>query len=778
MTRRLGLFGCAWLALAWTASPMTAAPTPVITEPAFDGQVISAYDVHMVAAFSDETQEAHHVCSDWEIRTIYSDQAVWTASCVTGTLKVHIHLGDGQFVGLLEGRHELNAGGQYKLRVRFLGDADPPGSDWSAWAERLFVTTPANAIQPLILSDVSETPAPRWRDDSGQDLVLPAGSPSAVLHLEVPGTGTLLELARGDDDSGYRVANPPALSTHGPMHVYCGSGGAALSLPASYVAFTDGSGQDREVALPPIALSPGQAAGFWIDDAGDAFAADAVPAMAAAPDFTTQVAAARIPWAVRQPGYRIERFATGFQLPVNIAFLTNPGPGTEDPFLYVTELYGTVRMVTRGGVISSFATGLLNFDPTGPFPGSGEKGLAGIVVDATSGDVFVSAVEAVPPVTDFHYPRVIRLHSSDGGLTAASRSTILDLPNEPVGPSHQISNLSIGPDGKLYVHIGDGTLTTPAEDLTSARGKILRINLDGSAPLDNPFYDAADGISTTDLIYAYGFRNPFGGAWRALDGAHWEVENGPNWDRLAKIVAGRNYMWDGTNESMATFAAYVWKPSTAPVNIAFVQSSTFSGSGFPAEKMDHAFVTESGPTYAPGPQELGKRISEFVLDAGGNLVADPLPLVEYIGAGRATAAALAAGPDGLYFSGLYKDFGAASGVEPGATIFRVRYTGIADFTADAPEIIAGTAVTFKDRSDVPAAAAWHWDFGDGTESDERNPVHEYNYGGTFDVRLTVAGAGGDAVHQKPGFVVVQPAARPVTRVGLPGEATQVLQSRP
>jgi hypothetical protein len=64
------------------------------------------------------------------------------------------------------------------------------------------------------------------------------------------------------------------------------------------------------------------------------------------------------------------------------------------------------------------------------------------------------------------------------------------------------------------------------------------------------------------------------------------------------------------------------------------------------------------------------------------------------------------------------------------------------------------------------------------QSDERNPVHEYKYGGIFDVRLTVAGAGGDAVHQKPGFIVVQPPARPVTRGGLPGAATQLLESRP
>ena len=207
---------------------------------------------------------------------------------------------------------------------------------------------------------------------------------------------------------------------------------------------------------------------------------------------------------------------------------------------------------------------------------------------------------------------------------------------------------------------------------------------------------------------------------------------------------------------MANFAAYNWPVSPAPVNIAFIQPSTFGGSGFPAEKTDHAFVTESGPTYSPGPQDLGKQISEFVFDADGNLLVGPLPLIEYIGAGRATATALAAGPDGLYFADLYKDFGAASPTDRGANVFRIRYTGVADFSADATAVVAGTAVAFQDLSVVPAPTAWHWDFGDGTTSDERNPVHAYAWPATFDVRLTVTGAGGETARQKAGFVVVGP----------------------
>jgi hypothetical protein len=109
------------------------------------------------------------------------------------------------------------------------------------------------------------------------------------------------------------------------------------------------------------------------------------------------------------------------------------------------------------------------------------------------------------------------------------------------------------------------------------------------------------------------------------------------------------------------------------VNITFVQRETFNGSRFPASKMDHAFVSESGPTYANGPQMRGKRIVEFVLDANGNRVSGPTTLVEYRGTGQGSVVGLAAGPDGLYFTEMYEDSGAGGPTAPGARIFRVRY---------------------------------------------------------------------------------------------------------
>jgi glucose/arabinose dehydrogenase len=396
-----------------------------------------------------------------------------------------------------------------------------------------------------------------------------------------------------------------------------------------------------------------------------------------------------IAWTVTQPDYAVEVFATGFELPVNIAFVPNPGPNPNDIFFYVTELYGRIKVVTRDGTVTDYYSGALNTPPSGEFPGSGEKGLTGIVVDPATGDVFASMLYDADGVPDGpSYPKVVRYQSHSNGRIADNATTILDMVGENMFESHQISHLSIGPDGKLYVHMGDGFSSWTAQDLDYFRGKILRLNLDGSPATDNPFYDPADGIDSRDYVFAYGFRNPFGGAWRAADGFLYTVENGPSIDRFAKVVRGRNYLWDGTDDSMFNFAIYNWSPAVAPVNVAFIETATFNGSRFPLEKMDHAFVTESGPTWATGPVgEFGKRISEFALDSNGNL-ADGYPqtLIEYSGTGKATAAGLAAGPDGLYFTDLYVDQEFDTAVARGANVLRIKYVGTLPIPPQPPPV--------------------------------------------------------------------------------------------
>lgn len=720
-----------------TATALAGIPnTPVITSPPSDGAIVNGADVHMeTGPFSDSGGDTH-LNSDWQIWSVGAgSNTVWIENAATGTDKLHTHLGQGSFVNALAGQTQLAYDTDYRLKVRHRDN----NNEVSAFAERFFHTAPATAILPLLLEDAASSPAPTWKDDSNANVILAASGPPS-LFLESTNSETVLEF-RGANGVTNLVFNPPALSTDKIMRLRVAGN---VSLPASTIVFTDEHGIGHTIYLPAIATATDT--NLTIAANGSTYYGD---------DFSNLARSTPVPWTVDQPGFQVDVVATGFQLPIGIAFVPNPGSQTNSPYFYVAELYGNIKVVTRDGTVSDYATHLLNFNPTGVFPGSGELGLCGILVDPNNGDVLAGLVNSTIPGNDSadKYPRIIRLHSTDGGLTASSTNSILDMTGEVQGPAHQISNLTIGPDGKLYAHNGDGMNTPNAQNLNSYQGKILRMNLDGTAPTDNPFYNAGNGINSADYVFVYGLRNPFGGDWRTQDGFHYEVENGPNTDRFARVVSGRNYLWDGSNTSMTNYAIYNWGGATAPVHVQFIQTSKFGGSGFPSDKFDHAFVTESGATYATGPQATGKRITEFVLDSSGSLVSGPIPVIHYNGSGKATAAGMAAGPDGLYFTDLYND-AATVATNRGADVLRIKFVGTADFISNIAGGKAPLVVQFTDTSNVPSPSAWLWDFGDGGTSTLQNPSHTYTVDGSYNVRLTVTGANGQSVIQKNAYIIV------------------------
>jgi len=690
---------------------------PQITEPAADGAVVNPADVHMeTGPFSDPDGGDQHLCTEWEIWTLAPLERVWVTACADGVERLHAHLGDGIFENSHAGRSDLAADAQFVLRVRHRDDSGDPGTQWSPVSERAFRTGSSTQAFPLELEDVSPAPAPRWIvAATGDDVILPVQNLRPRVWLE-SAAGDLLLAIEGGAGSGNTITNPPALSRHVPVRVRIDGGSQPFSLPATDLLFVDEHCGTHHLLLPAATIVPGAMHAYWVSDSGAIYlglVAETVP------NFTTLARGLDLPWSPRREGFRVEVFAGGLQLPVSLAFAPHPGPDPSDPFLYVTELYGTIRVVTRDRTVGTYVSGLLDFDPAGGIPGTGAQGLTGLAVDPATGDLFASMLYAPAANPSAHFPKIVRFTSQDGGRTAASQSTVLDMVGEVQGQSHQISNLTITPDGKLLCHMGDGFVSATALDLDSFRGKILRLNLDGSPPADNPFHDAADGISARDYVFAYGVRNPFGGDWRFADGSHYAVENGPSVDRFARIAAGGNLGWDGTDASMANLAIWNWSPACAPVNLAFVQPETFGGSGFPAGMMGHAFVSESGPTYAQGPQVRGKRVTEWILDASGQLVAGSIPFLEYAGTGRATAGGLEAGPDGLYMTELFADLGTAP-ASPGARILRIHFDPGADCNEngvdDVCDIAGGASADLNGNwtPDECESSATPVCFGDGT----------------------------------------------------------------
>lgn len=684
--------------LSWSFTENSSPPTgnsspaaPTINEPSADGLVLNPFDVHMeTSVFSDADVGDQHLCTDWEIWSISPSERVWLGSCVTGPEAVHAHLADGAFIGSLAGETALDGNTSYRLRVRHSDDSGDPITRWSPWTERLFVTGAQTSIFPLEVDDAIVPPQPVWRTTGGAEVVLPSGFTPANLSLENP-TGAPILTVAGFDDAVNTVIDADELPEHEALRVRISGGSTGVVLPESDFTFTDHECESHTILLPAISLGLSQSIDFWVSFDGSTY--DATPAQTE-PDFSTLARGQDFPWVV-QEGFEIDVFASGLRLPVNIAFVPNPAPGPDAAFLYVTELYGAIKVVTRSGAVSDYAANLLDYTPSGAFPGSGEQGLTGICVDPATGDVFAAMLYDSMAFPGTGYPKVVRLSSNDGGLTAATQTTILDMFGESQGQSHQISHLELHPDGKLRVHMGDGFVASTAQQASSFRGKILRVNLDGTAPTDNPFYNAGNGIGARDYQWVTGVRNPFGGSYRYTDGDYYVVENGPSVDRFARVSAGINMGWNGSDASMQINALYNWFPATGPVNLAFVEPQVFGGSGFPALFQGRGYVTESGPTYAAGAQALGKRISQWRFDTG-NPVLDPDDpyLAEYVGTGRATAVGLAAGPDGLYMTELYADDGGFP-TQSGARLLRIRHTGGGDCNengvSDVCEIATGEA---------------------------------------------------------------------------------------
>lgn len=120
----------------------------------------------------------------------------------------------------------------------------------------------------------------------------------------------------------------------------------------------------------------------------------------------------------------------------------------------------------------------------------------------------------------------------------------------PSGGDHHGGRVLFGPDGRLYLSIGDEDVPADATRLATTAGKILRMTASGEVPAGNPF---------GSLVWARGLRNVFGFDFDPANGRLWAADNGPECnEEVNLIVAGANYAW-GENAACTT-------PPAAPRN--------------------------------------------------------------------------------------------------------------------------------------------------------------------------------------------------------------------
>jgi glucose/arabinose dehydrogenase len=196
-----------------------------------------------------------------------------------------------------------------------------------------------------------------------------------------------------------------------------------------------------------------------------------------------------------------------------------------DNSFYISERSGTIAKITDGKVQRQ--TVYLSDE----LSDVSEAGLLGFLL-ATNFEESQEAFAYYTYTTQTGtFNKLVKLRLNDSQW---EESTVL-LDGLPGGNYHDGGRLAIGPDEKLYVTVGDAHQLENVQSLDSLAGTILRLNLDGTIPEDNPYAE--------NYIYSYGHRNPQGLAWTSDDTMYASEHGNSANDEINHIEAGKNYGW-------------------------------------------------------------------------------------------------------------------------------------------------------------------------------------------------------------------------------------------
>jgi len=258
---------------------------------------------------------------------------------------------------------------------------------------------------------------------------------------------------------------------------------------------------------------------------------------------------------------------SGLNQPTSMAFL-----GAND-FLVLEKTTGKVQRIVNGMLQSTALDLAVN--------GASERGLLGIALHPdfpTNGFVYLFWTESNTPADTVNIDEISVLGNRVdryiwNGSTLTFDRNLIRLralqqdAGQPSRGNHDGGVIRFGPDGKLYIIFGDNgrrgflqNITSggpvpddqfggPEPDNAHLTGVIMRLNDDGSTPSDNPFFNAATGLTSeaaanVKKVFAYGVRNSFGMAFDPVSGALWTQENGDDaFDEINRVTPGFNGGW-------------------------------------------------------------------------------------------------------------------------------------------------------------------------------------------------------------------------------------------
>ncbi|HIF24285.1 MAG TPA: PQQ-dependent sugar dehydrogenase [Gemmatimonadetes bacterium] len=304
------------------------------------------------------------------------------------------------------------------------------------------------------------------------------------------------------------------------------------------------------------------------------------------------------PWVfdtAEQHKIRVSVVTRGLSHPWALAFLPEGG-------MLITERPGRLRVV-RNGVLDPE-----NISGVPQVRTDGNGGLMDVALHpefAENGLVYLTYTK---PVGDgWGAPALAQGRLESGALRDVRDLVVTDAFE---GNSGLNGRVAFGRDGKVYMSTG-GRVGSAAQDPMSLRGKVLRLNDDGTVPPDNPFVDRE---GHRPEIYTSGHRNTLGLMLHPETGEVWNHENGPNGgDEINILLPGRNYGWPvvsfGRDYSGARITDHptregmesplvVWLPAIAVSGMA-----VYTGDQFPAWR-GNAFVGSLRQGGIPGTGHL------------------------------------------------------------------------------------------------------------------------------------------------------------------------------
>ena len=262
----------------------------------------------------------------------------------------------------------------------------------------------------------------------------------------------------------------------------------------------------------------------------------------------------------------------------------------------VTEIGGTMRIVTAAGKISEPINGVPKVDARG------QGGLLGICIDPEYANNKMVYWAFSEPVGDGNLTSVAKGKLSADEKSLENVTVIYQAKPIYKGTLHFGGRVIFSKDGNLFLSTGersDKATREQAQDLNSGLGKVIRITKDGKPAAGNPFIGKENARPE---VYSYGHRNVQGIAFHPVTGDLWDAEFGPRGgDEINKIEPGKNYGWpiitygieygggkvgDGIQQKEGMEQpVYYWDPVISPSGITF-----YSGNEI-AEWQNNLFIT-------------------------------------------------------------------------------------------------------------------------------------------------------------------------------------------